>query len=1106
MADRNTDIFAPPSDIELEQVASPSKKKFAGSADMFSPPTAEEVNSAMFAPPSQAELGNRDSIEREIEDRSFFNRPALGAEYTTPAEIAQIASKHGVDPKELESLAPYFGARIEGSDFLGAPEVKRAAGMGGSVLLNIPQKLYKKYRGGEMEKALDELQSLASGRQSYLQLGGEIAIPGVGIGSRAATTAGRVAGAAATGAVAGAAGAPAGKELEGAAFGTAVGGAAGAISERLAGRLRRSTVPQVERAVAEDVLSRQAPEIEVNTERLLSRRAESEKAIEAAIRGQELDAAAIRKITDEQVPEETLAKFLDPSTDEGQLIRKRIGSDSEEAIRSKLAQDVVEQRAVSFAEDLTKERPTNLESARKSIFEYADRQGEQATLDRYKLFTEEQAALDYIKESGARAGRGDNFQDKTLNFLSDAQFVLRDIDERFGTGLESAHRAMNRAYNRMSFARNDFRENIARIYEASRAIDKELVEGGKVYQALDTGDVSQLNRQEREAYSQFKQLFSEGLNYVNKLVKERDPGISPLNIPARENYVPHILLAPEEIASKFEQVVGQASKEVGSSLADLNPAAFRRALDQSPSLRELVKGVAVFDNRSASTGQELLSRIRDLLDSREGKLRMETAARAALERQGYIPEWLREKNLYRLADRWASNTLKHLYLRKQVDTMRSLARRIETAGGDLEAGYVQKLLQDIGGIRKGTAAELGMQKKLDYMKSLDKWAEGRGVTGKAVASIAKALPEVFSDMNRQIYPNLLGLSPRALLMNSTQLWTKTAPELGGPYGYQAVMRSAFNVAANPSKYIEKVRELGLQPADFVRKYSRPMAEGIRRNALYAIPNEMLNKLGDASMYLYTKLDTMNRAIGLGVADVMANDLARGSDVARKALQKFPASLRRDIAKATSTDEVRDLLATHLNASTQYNYNRLSMSEFGRTMGPLFSTFSKWPTATAGELVQEFRNKGALRGGARNLEKFVVPLVLLQLADIAMFGYDPEKPWQENQEEKSDRAKKIFGVAGLSQSAPIGAAQGILKGDFFTPPVVDAAIKGIVIPSMEQDGDKIIKGLDTAIQNFTPGSVYVRFLTDDLVTLMTGERPEGSTFIERSAEGARRLGK
>jgi hypothetical protein len=255
-------------------------------------------------------------------------------------------------------------------------------------------------------------------------------------------------------------------------------------------------------------------------------------------------------------------------------------------------------------------------------------------------------------------------------------------------------------------------------------------------------------------------------------------------------------------------------------------------------------------------------------------------------------------------------------------------------------------------------------------------------------------------------------------------------------------------------------------------------------------------MSDMALYFYGKTDALNRSITMNVAEMMAYDLSKGSGRAAKALKKFPNVVQKQVQSAGSEQEVAQILTSHLNASTQYNYNRISMSELGRTMGPFFATFSKWPLATAGEITQEFRDKGLLKGGLRNAEKYVLPWMLLKAADYALFSGDPEN--------MTDRQKKFFGSKGLSGSAPLLSAGSVLRGDLFTPPAVDAAVNGLIIPALSGEDDKLEKGFAQALQSFAPGAGITRFLTDDLPTLITGDRPQGDNFIERTQTGVQKV--
>jgi hypothetical protein len=150
----------------------------------------------------------------------------------------------------------------------------------------------------------------------------------------------------------------------------------------------------------------------------------------------------------------------------------------------------------------------------------------------------------------------------------------------------------------------------------------------------------------------------------------------------------------------------------------------------------------------------------------------------------------------------------------------------------------------------------------------------------------------------------------------------------------------------------------------------------------------------------------------------------------------------------------------------------------------------------GDIVQEFRNKGAFKGAARNAEKYIAPFLLLQSMDYLMGERSDDK------DSLSDRQKKLVGSGGLSQAAPIGAIGGVLKGEIFTPPAVDAFVQTVVNPILEGDSAKAERGFGTSVMNFSPTAGLFRFIFDDVVTYITGHRPEGSHNLERAAEGIR----
>jgi hypothetical protein len=1049
---------------------------------------------------------------KRVQDRSFWSAPLLSSETTTDTEIEAIARKYKIDPATLKEMATFGGAIREDGKRDVPGELTSSVARG--VALNIPQFAAKKSLDDvNLRKAFDEIQDLADQKRSFARGLAENVIPvgaaanmvarGVGAAGEAVAKQSlgqamkrSAAEGAAIGGVAGGARSHEGQELRSTATGILLGAPLGAGASVIGHGIGKMFSGS-EKELAEGYVRKNSAEIDKGTAEILEKNKATDDAVLESIVSDTVDAK----------------ELLDASTPSGKLLKEYYPDGT--SAETRVANGLVEKDAVGLARMINPESTADsLAAARREITEFTERQGGRPALEnKWNTYKSEEAALDYIRNQGIHQTRGDSWANKTLNFVSDAQFVLRDIGDRFGVRLEPVHHAVNRAMTRMSFPRNVFRADIADIYRANKAIDSELTKGTKVYTALDSGNTSALSPAELNAFDQIKGFFSKGLKFANEEVQKADPSINPLSIPVREHYVPHMLEDADKLIPKFDQkfreVLEDASAATGRRIDDviqLHPSEFEQLAFTSQATKDLLEGLELLNNRKITSPQELSTRFKEQFLNSDRGIKMETAARAAMERNGIIPEWMREKNLFLLMDKWTTNTLRHLYLRNSLDELGSLTRRVRAAGGKLEADYLERLLQDINGVRKGTAASGALEAKISFNRMIDaKLAKTTNVVERAGLQMAKAVPEVFSDLSKQIYPNLLGLSPRALIMNSTQLFAKTWPELGTTYGSAVLPRGMLSALKNYPAMRKRLRDSGFQPAEFINKYRQATSEGIRRSSFYAMPLNVVSAAGDAAMKLYTKMDEMNRIIAMSTADMMAHDLAKGSNFARKSLANFPETIQREVSLAGGDEKaISAIISAHLNASTQYNYNRASMSEFGRTMGPMFSVFSKWPTATVGEAIAEYRKRGFLGGSARNAEKFVVPLLAFQLFDTLALN-EGFTPYNEDTDEKTDIQKKLFSNNGMSQAAPIGAAKGVLEGDFFTPPMIDVALR-VLMATAQADPMAAMRGVDAAVNQYMPGSVWLRFLTDDLLTLQSGERPEGTTFTERTIEGARRLQK
>lgn len=1103
-------------------------------SNLPAPPSGGADISALPPPPSVAKSPDIASLPEPPSQAvaQLPIPPKSPEEHPTPTELSdrdfeEIAAKHGVDPQDLRQLAPYYGVNSQTEGGLpGAvgEAAKYTAGSAGRMALGIPQFVYKKLQDQPMRHAIDELTEIGNKQRGYIESGAEmVALPiggPAGAEGRVAETglkasAGRIAHGAAVGAGIGAVNAPEGQELRGAATGAAFGGVLSTAGEAVGKVLARRAQTKAEQALLPRVGSL---ELDRKADEIAARTAESEKAIgDSVLRSTEISPEAAQKIVSEQSDPELLKEVTSSSNELGHMVAQ--GTEGRSEVIQKLAQNEVDNRIMGLAREIEGTSPRGLEEARKVLDTYTERQGgEQALTEKYQDFLRGQQIDKAIEDTGARTQSQDKWWSKLLNFFSGNQFVNRDIDDRFGTKTEQILGQATANNNRATFASKAFSHELDSIDQQAEKLglgqDLHSPEvSGKIRNALDTGNLDGLSPQETQVTQRLRNYADKFLDFVNGLNKAGDREITPLSIPKRENWFPHVLKDTPEIVNLVQQKMDTALEKISqmeerpiTDLSQLNQAEFREALKYSPELRDISQAMSILgQGRELTRPQDFSSQFKQAFYERPGRVAIETSARSANERAGGIPNWMLETDVMKALDKYTRNTLRHLYLRRPMDQLRIAAQNIRNAGGSYEANYLERLLQDQLGIRKSTAAEAQLQTGVAFMNAMDRIADENPKLAPA-AKAAKAVPAIMQNMVRGLFANVLGYRTRPLFMHGTQTLTKLMPELGvTPYGSYAALRGVVGAALDFKGMYAEAERLGNVTVGGHMDKSQALARGIQRSLAYKVPANTLGAINNIGMIPFEKMIQANRAVAVSTAKVMAHDLVNGSAGASKALSNFPRNIQAAVHGVATELEKSDILGRYLNAVTQYNYDRMNMSEFGRTMGPLFSAFSTWPTNTLGDIVYEFRNKGVIGGAMRNTEKYVAPFAMLYAVDFAIRHHNRGG-------EMSDRQKALMGGGGLTSTAPIGSLGAFLKGEAITPPVINAITETVVHPLMEatkhpdRAQQTFMKGFSNSLNSFAPAAGLVHFVTDDLVTYITGHRPEGGTQLERTQEGARILNK
>lgn len=1043
-------------------------------------------------------------------------------------ELEQLAKKYNVDKEFLRESAPFLLTNVERkglTDFLKATGKYATGTLLDAIGFGLPQKIrIQSEEDPNKQQALQELRELGEEQRGLLnQIALGVVTPGLianiakGTGTAAKivkplaeTATGRLATVAGAGALSGVGYAPPGEEVKGAAIGAALGAGLGVAGETVAKILSKRGQKALTEAEQAALKSLNIDEMEQKAAKELQE--EGNILVDDLLFGkrtiEDLTEDQVNSIISKNLDKDTLKTYMSLDTEEGKRLFKRTDKElisslgKDQALSRTLAKDIIDAEKRDFVNFMTDAEFTNKPLVNRG-WDKLLRQGKDFVEQEYKQFRVGKTINKYIEDAATFDIKPESKIGRVMSKLSDARFTLRTIDEKFTTPTEMVLDELSKSRNLMGTVREAHKkslDNIMKLADERGTVD--AVRSGKIYRALDTGNMQGLTQPEIITANRITQEFKDLYKFITDTAREK--GIKTLDIPQIENYVHRVSMpVPETIARvemELNNSVAQANKLLQKNYTDLsqvNKEDLAKLIEQSPALNNLrqyinwVRGTEF----EFKTGSELAAAIRQSIRSEQDIQLLDKVARGSMERTATmegIPEFIREKNVFKVLDRYSQDMLSNLYQREPLSKLNFYADRIDKLGGTSEAQYIRNIVEDTLGVRKGTVAHFMRDARAEIARKLDPLidkAVKEGDTNKAfILNSVKEMEQAPGFLASQIYPNVLGWRPVPVIQNLISGIARTAPELGTKYGYTTYVRGLVHTMTNLPSLVREVRATGLVPESFTRTGQRAIADGIRASRAVDTGLKGLDALSRLGMSLYELSENINRATILSMSRMMTYDLTRGSKLAKNALTKFPSSVQRAVARAGNDPKaVESIIATHLNGATAFNYNRPSLYEFGRTMGPMFATFAKWPTAIAGEMASEIRTKGLPRGLARSAERYAAPLIALGVVDYFL----------QDRLEESERTQALIGKTGFKKAAPISSLGGFVAGDIFTPPMVDTIMQDIVVPATKAEGVKLVRGLDRTAFMYTPGAGFIKFLTDFIPTVITGERPEGSTQTERT---------
>ena len=426
----------------------------------------------------------------------------------------------------------------------------------------------------------------------------------------------------------------------------------------------------------------------------------------------------------------------------------------------------------------------------------------------------------------------------------------------------------------------------------------------------------------------------------------------------------------------------------------------------------LYKGM--FPDTKITSKSDLASSIENLLKNPRARdsLELSQTFKSAKERTSEgIPDWARETNITKLMTKSIKEQAQAKYLRPLGQRIKVRSARMRDLGLDDQAAYWDKYANDIMGLNKS--------KDTFSVKEFVKKMIGKdGVDTPTLDYIARQ----FANMP---YIAHLGLSPVKVARNSLQNFNHTIPHMYGtsPTGQAKALKEWTKVWSDPRKLIGNTSEMN----EYIKKGYIPttMSEGVINDAIDMLEksgtkiNPTVRFIGDKwesfgkfALGPYQKSDTLNRVVTIRLSKDLASEIAKGSSIGMKGLNRLPKSLRAEVSSLIdkgANDVAEDKLIKHFLNKTQFGYNKSQRNLLARESRGL-GVFQKWPVQVTSEILYDINKHGLFN--KRTLSKYGVPAIAMGSMGAALYESDPKL--------YKDITGKD-GAAGLLAWAPIGSA-------------------------------------------------------------------------------------
>ena len=669
----------------------------------------------------------------------------------------------------------------------------------------------------------------------------------------------------------------------------------------------------------------------------------------------------------------------------------------------------------------------------------------------------------------------------TLKRIRDAtqasRWTAESLDRKYGTKLQMVLDGMGRQFNDLHAYVLPRARETSDLIKQTRAAG---IEAEELYDALSTG-----NSADNPVVQGWRKFFDTALEDAKTL---------GVDIQARKNYVPVKMLPTDELAAVITKRVEELK---GLGIVDLKNVApdeeQLKKLRSIPEAKELLDSLDILSPGKGTYQDKLLNTLNDV---RQGTVKNFGTARALkrAEEANQMPNLIRDKDVGRLAQTWVESVFKSGVMRQSLAEIRDYAELMKRVGDKNANKYLQNLLSDLTGSPRdgGLGKELSKLKNTISASLQEKKLQSTGVQRQVYTGI-EAMMNMAPLLHKSMYGNALGVTPRQVVTNISALATMTMPELGYIQGGKLVAKSLlrtvntalrgeittirtpelarkYKVNVGDTVRIQNLRDVlrneGLASTQWNENLERTITSSLKKGTARAGTEKVVDTLNQGMLFMFEASETVMRNMTRHMAKDLTKLHGKGVKDYETFLDTLPRAYRKAVDGAKEPAEREKILLDYIIAKTVFNYNQASASEVSRSLGPILSSFTKWPTEIAGDTLNTFEKNGVIGGMADLVYRRFAPLLGLMVVGNFLEQTEPDK----------DSPLYTFVRKGdLGYMSPMSSLATIFEGEVAPPAVSIPAQAGKAV--VTGDIEAGYKAAKDATRLYFPGAKIINVITD-----------------------------